>query len=109
MADILKVLGQSSPAAVTPTELYVTPDLTSTTTSSLVVVNRTAITATFRVSIRVAGAGEDDKQYLFYDPTLEGNSTMTAVIGMTLAESDEVYVYASSTGLSFTLFGVETK
>jgi hypothetical protein len=108
MTDILKVLGQRAAAAAATEELYTVPDLSSTTTSSLVVCNRTAGTLTFRVSVHMAGAVADDKQYLFYDTPIEGNSTITAVLGMTLDEADVIKTYASATGLTFQLFGVET-
>ena len=109
MSDILKVLGQVEAPSVTPTLLYVTPDLASTTTSSICICNKAAAAGTFRISIRVAGVGPDDSQYLFYDAPVEANSTVIAVIGMTLAESDEVYVYANTANFSFNLFGVETR
>jgi len=108
MADYLKVLDQVAAPATTATVLYTVPNLTSTTTSTLVVCNRSSATVTFRVSIRKAAAAENDKQYIFYDNPLNPHSTLAAVIGMTLAEKDVVYVYASATGLSFNLFGVET-
>jgi hypothetical protein len=109
VTDILKVLDQGDPAAVTPTLFYTVPELSSTTVSSLVVCNRTSSSETFRVSVRKSGDGADDSQYLFYDVPLYGNSTLTAVLGLTLAEADAVWIYASALGLSFNLFGVETK
>ena len=108
MADVLKVLGQQDAAATTPAAMYTVPNLVQTTTSTLVVCNRTGASLTFRVSIRVAGAGADDMQYIYYDAPLAANSTLTAVLGLTLAQTDEVVTYASGTGLSFNLFGVET-
>jgi hypothetical protein len=108
MADRIKVLGQAAPAATTATELYVVPAQYQTTTSSLVICNRTGGALTYRVSIRVAGAGESNEQFLYYGKTLAANETFSAVLGLTLAETDEVYVYASATGLSFNLFGIET-
>ena len=108
MADILKVLGQVAAPSVTPTLLYAVPALSSATTSSLVVCNRSTA-GTFRISIRIAGAGASNSQFLFFDAPLAANSTLTAVLGMTLAESDEVYVYASTANFSFNLFGVETR
>ena len=108
MTDIIKVLGQVAPSATTTTDLYTAPDLTQTTVSSLVVCNRGGSTGTFRVSVHVADAATDDKQYLYYDKTLAANETFSAVLGLTLNQSDVVKVYASNTGLSFNMFGVET-
>jgi len=108
VADAIKVLGQLDPSATTATTLYTVPNLTLTTVSSLVVCNRTASGVTYRVSIRVAGASADDKQYLFYDKALAAKSTDAHVIGITLNQADVVTVYASAVDLSFNLFGVET-
>lgn len=108
MANVLKVLGQLEAAATTKETLYTVPNLASTTTSSLVICNRTGGGLTYRVNIRVAALATNNKQFLYYDKTLAANDTFTAVLGMTLAQSDLVEVFASATGLSFNLFGVET-
>lgn len=108
MSDVIKVLGQVAPGATTTTTLYTVPNLTQTTVSSLVICNRSAVGITYRVSVHVAGAAADDKQYLFYDKALDANETQTVVIGMCLNQTDEVKVYASAADASFNLFGVET-
>lgn len=108
MADVIKVLGQVAPAATTTTTLYTVPNLNQTTVSSLVICNRTGGSLSYRVSVHVADAATDDKQYLYYDKTLAANETFSAVLGLTLNQSDVVKVYASNTGLSFNMFGVET-
>jgi hypothetical protein len=108
LTDVIAVLGQSAPSATTTTTLYTAPNLNQTTISSLVICNRSGSAQTFRVSIHVAGASADNKQYLFYDQSLAGNTTQTVVIGMCLNQTDVVKVYASSGDLSFNLFGVET-
>ena len=109
MSDILKVLGQVDTAATTVTTLYTVPNLTQTTISSFVACNRTGSAITFRLSVRVAGASADDKQYLFYDKSVAANDTLTAVIGITLGQTDVMKVYASAVNMSFNLFGCETK
>ena len=101
MTDVIKVLGQLDPNATTVTVLYTAPNLAQTTISSLVICNRGSSGITFRVSIHVAGAGADDKQFIFYNEAL-------AVIGMCLNQTDVVKVYASAANVSFNLFGVET-
>jgi hypothetical protein len=108
MTDIIKVLGQEAPGATTATDLYTVPDLTQTTCSSLVVCERGNAAATFRVSVRVAGATASNEQYLYYDKAIGANETFTAVLGITLGQTDVVTVYASTANLSFNLFGVET-
>jgi|TARA_R110000787_G_scaffold155410_1_gene269157 hypothetical protein len=108
MTDVIKVLGQLDPAATTATTLYTVPNLAQTTVSSLVICNRTGSSITFRVSVHVAGAGADDKQFLFYDQALAANTTQTVVIGICLGQTDVIKVYASAVDVSFNLFGVET-
>ena len=108
MADVIKVLGQVDSSAASEDVLYTVPAQTMTTTSSLVVCNRTTASINFRINVAVAGAVTEDKQYLFYDAPLAANSTMTAILGMTLLETDVVRTYASVVDVSFNLFGVET-
>ena len=108
MADVIKVLGQLDVSATTITTLYTVPDLAQTTVSSLVICNRSGSGITFRVSIHVAGAGADDKQFIFYDEALAATTTKTVVIGMCLNQADVVKVYASAANVSFNMFGVET-
>jgi hypothetical protein len=107
VADVIKVLGQVAPSATTTTTLYTAPDLTQTTVSSLVACNRGSSGGTFRVSIHVAGAGADNKQFIFYDEDVAATTSKTVVIGICLAQTDVVKVYASSGDFSFNLFGVE--
>jgi hypothetical protein len=108
VADVIKVLGQLDVSATTITTLYTVPDLAQTTVSSLVICNRSGSGITFRVSIHVAGAGADDKQFIFYDEALAATTTKTVVIGMCLNQADVVKVYASAANVSFNMFGVET-
>lgn len=105
--EALKVLGQVAPIATTLTTLYTVPALTTTTVSTLVVCNRSATNVTFRVSVAIAAAADTAAQYLFYDVTLTKNNAFTATLGITLAATDQVRVYASTANLSFNLFGVE--
>ena len=108
MADVIKVLGQLDPSATTTTTLYTVPNLNQTTVSSINVCNRTSGALKFRLSVHVAGAGADNKQFIYYDKSVSATDTFSAVLGLTLNQSDVVKVYASSTGLSFNMFGVET-
>jgi hypothetical protein len=102
-----KVLGQSAPGATTETDLYTVPASTSAVISSLVVCNRSAAVVTFRVSVAVAGGATANKDYLYYDVTLPPNDSFVATIGITLAATDKIKVYASTANLSFNLFGEE--
>jgi len=105
MATAYKVLGQASPAATTETDLYTVPAATSAVASSVIVCNRSAVLSTFRISIAVAGGATANKDYIYYDLPIGANDTFIATIGVTLAATDKVKVYASNTNLSFSLYG----
>lgn len=107
MATTIKVLGQSNPSATTLTTLYTVPASTSTVCSSISICNRSASSTTFRVAVRPGGAAISNEHYLYYDVTLAGNDTFIATIGMTLATTDVVSVYATLATLSFHLYGQE--
>ena len=109
MSDVIKVLGQADTAATTETTLYTVPNLAQTTVSSFVACNRTGSAITFRLRVNVAGASNDDKQFLYYDKSVAANTTFTAVIGICLGQADVLKVYASASNMSFNIFGVETK
>lgn len=107
MAAIYKVLGQSSPSATTNTDLYTVPAATSAVISTLNVCNRSSITRSFRIAVRPAGEGIANKHYLAYDTLVGGNDSISLTLGITLANTDIVTIYASSADLSFNLFGSE--
>ena len=107
MATTYKVLGQANPAATTLTTLYTVPSVTSAVVSTIVISNQSATAGTYRVSVRVGGASDTPKQYLAYDVSLPGNASDTLTLGVTLATTDVISVYASSTSFSFNAFGSE--
>lgn len=101
-----KVLGQSAPVAATPTALYTVPAATQAVCSTLSICNRD-IATTYRVSVRPAGAAQDVKHYIAYDAVIAANDTIMLTLGITLAATDVVTVYAGTSALSFSLFGAE--
>lgn len=107
MAITYKVLGQSNPSANTNTNLYTVPSATSAVCSTLVICNQANTAATFRVAVRPAGAAVASQHYVSYDNNLNANDSITMTIGMTLATTDIVTVRASTSTVSFNLFGSE--
>lgn len=107
MATIRKVLGQISPDATTNTTLYTVPSATDTVVSSIVVCNRGAAETYFRVAVRPAGEALENKHYIYYDTIVASGDTFAATLGLTLAATDVVTVYATLATLSFNLFGQE--
>lgn len=106
MAFSYKVLGQVAPSATTNTTLYTVPATTSTVCSTLVVCNR-GVSTTFRVAVRPAGATIANEHYLTYDTAINQYDTAFLTLGITLATTDVVTVYAGTATVSFSLFGSE--
>jgi hypothetical protein len=107
MTNTYKVLGQLNPAATTATTLYTVPAATSTVLSTLVICNQAGAPATFRVAVRPAGATLAALHYLAYDTVLNQNDMIALTLGITLAATDVVTVYASAATVSFSVFGCE--
>ena len=107
MAITYKCLAQLNPGATTLTTLYTVPASTSAVCSTLTVCNQAAAAGTFRVSVRIAAAADNAKQYLCYDAPINGNATVALTLGITLAATDLVSVYASTATMSMNLFGQE--
>lgn len=102
-----KVLGQSAPSTTTLTNLYTVPSSTNTVCSTLIVCNQGGSPSTFRISVAIGGAADSGFQYIAYDVAIAGNTTQAFTIGITLAATDVVRVYAGSGSFSFSLFGTE--
>lgn len=107
MSETLKILGQAAPAAASLSTLYTVPALTSATASSITICNQNTAKIKFRVSVAIGGAADSSPQYIFYDVEILGNATFVATLGITLAATDVVRVYADTVAVSFNLFGVE--
>jgi hypothetical protein len=106
MASTYKVLGQSAPLATTNTNLYTVPSATSTVCSTLAICNRGAST-TFRVAVRPAGATIANQHYVVYDSAISSGDAIFLTLGISLATTDVITVYAGTADLSFSLFGTE--
>ena len=102
-----KTLGQSNPAATTATTLYTVPAATSAVVSTLAIANLGTANATYRIAIRPASAALANQHYIAYDVPLAPNDAVMLTLGVTLATTDVVTVYASTANLAFNLFGSE--
>lgn len=107
MGTVYKVLGQQNPSATTATTLYTVPASTSTIASTLNVCNLANTAATFRVAVRPAGAALANTHYLTYDTNLPANDSIAMTLGITMATTDVVTVYANTANVNFSLFGTE--
>jgi hypothetical protein len=107
MPTVYKTLGQSNPSATTNASLYTVPATTSTVVSTVTVCNQASTAGTFRIAIRPAGASIAAQHYIAYDTPIAANDTIALTLGITLATTDVVTVYASSATMSFSAFGSE--
>ncbi len=108
MTTTPKVLGQLQPVNTTLADLYTVPAATSTTVSSIVITNTTTGVRAFRVSIAVAGAADNIKQYIYYDLPIAANDTFVFTGGVTLQAGDKIRVKADAGNtLTFSVYGIE--
>jgi glucose-6-phosphate dehydrogenase assembly protein OpcA len=107
MPQTHKVLGQANPSATTLTTLYTAPASTQAVCSTITICNTASSATTYRIAVRPAGASIATSQYIAYDSALPANDTATLTLGMTLAATDVISVYAASANVAFSAFGVE--
>jgi hypothetical protein len=105
MPSAYSVLGQSAPSAASNTDVYTVPALTSSVISTITVCNRGTSSATFRIAVRPAGAAIANQHYIVYDGAIAANDMLAFTMGITLATTDVITVYASTANLSFSVFG----
>lgn len=107
MPTVYKVLAQSNPSATTATTLYTVPSSTSTVVSTVTVCNQASTAGSYRIAVRPAAATLAAQHYVAYDVPIAANDTTALTLGITLATTDVVTVYASSANMSFAAFGSE--
>ena len=107
MAIAYKVLAQSAPSATTATDIYTVGSGKQAVVSTITVANRSTAARTYRIAVRPAGATLANQHYLAYDVVIAANDTTALTLGVTLTATDVVTVYASTTDLSFGIFGSE--
>jgi glucose-6-phosphate dehydrogenase assembly protein OpcA len=107
MPNAYKVLGQQNPAATTATTLYTVPASTSAVVSTINVCNQSSSSTTFRIAVRPVGAALVAAHYLAYDTALAANDSIALTLGISLATTDVITVYAGNANLSFHAYGTE--
>lgn len=101
------MLGQSNPSATTATTVYAVPASSSAVVSTIIIANLGAASATFRIAVRPSAATLESKHYIAYDVTIAALDTLTMTLGLTLAATDVITVYASTATMAFAVYGVE--
>jgi glucose-6-phosphate dehydrogenase assembly protein OpcA len=107
MALTYKVLGQSNPAGNTATTLYTVPASKSAVLSTISICNQSTSNGSFRIAIRPSGDALANQHYISYDTVVPNNDTIFFTIGVTLATTDVITVYANNALMSFGVFGSE--
>jgi len=107
VAETIKVLAQSAPAATTNTNVYTVPSATEAVISTVVVANRANTAGSFRLAVRPAGASIANQHYIAYDVGIAANDSTTLTLGITMAATDILTAYASSADMSVNVFGTE--
>ncbi len=107
MAEAYKILGASAPSATTQTSIYTVAASTEAIVSSIVVCERGGAVATFRLAILSGGGTVADEDYIAYDHAIAANETIVLTLGVGMATTDKIEVYASTADLSFNAFGME--
>jgi hypothetical protein len=107
VASVYKVLGQSNPSANTLTTAYTVPADRATVVSTIVVSNYGSTAATYRIAVRPAGASITQAMYVAYDIAIPGQDATALTLGLTLATTDVISVYGSSSSVNFNIFGSE--
>ena len=107
MAFTYKVLGQSAPSATTNTDVYTVGSGKQAIISTIIVANRAATAASYRIAIRPAGATLANQHYIAYDIPIALNDSTTLTLGITLQATDVITVYCSSANFSVNIFGSE--
>jgi hypothetical protein len=118
MATAYKVLGMTGAAgnfgngaatltATTNTNLYTVPASKAAVVSSIIICNQAASSATYRIAVRPGGTAADSRHWIVYGATVAASDSTVLTLGLTLATTDIVTVYASASTLSFSLYGSE--
>ena len=107
MATNYKVLAQINPSATTASDAYTVPASTEAIISTIVVANVGTVLATYRLSVRPNGAGQEDKHYIAYNAPVPAQDSIALTIGVTMDAADVLTVFASNASLSFNVFGAE--
>ena len=105
MATANKILGQSKPAAATPTVLYTVPGSTQANVN-IFISNQASGVDSVRLAVTKSGNSLATSDYLLYDTPIQPNSSLN-ITGIALAAGDFITVYSSGGNSSFNATGIE--
>ena len=105
MAESIKRLAGQAIPATTNTGVYTVPASTSAVVN-VFVCNRTSSDITYRLAHTASGSSPSDGDYFVYDMTIVGNDTHEYT-GIAMEAANQIVAYASASGLTVLVNGVE--
>ena len=75
--------------------------------SSIIICNQSGTATSFRVAVLPGGGTVATTDYIYFNLPISGNDTFIATIGLTLAATDEIEVFAALATLSMSVYGTE--
>ena len=108
MTTNYKILGQTAPTAATEALNYTVPAATSTLVRSINVTNTSATADTYNIAlVTTAASAATSAQFIAYQNSIPGNSTVTIKAGYTLATGNGIRVTSTNGTSTFSTFGAE--
>ena len=98
------ILGQAAPAATTNTVIYTVPAAT-VTVATISIVNTTLIPIAVRLAIASSGTPATS-EYIEYDTIISASGVLERS-GIVMNATEAVVVFATSVGLSVSVYGYE--
>lgn len=97
------VLAQANPPATSLTDIYTAPHYGNITT--VWIANRDTVPHLVRMSLAPLGVADAPTQYIYYDISIPGNSSLVQAVDLPLQPTDVVRVYVDAQKVSVSLFG----
>ena len=108
MAIRYRVLGQKAVTANQEWDIYTVNGTKDAVVSCIVVANRDVDNAArYRIAVRPDNATLTNDMYIAYDVSVDGNSSIALNLGLTMNTDDRLTVRASTSNVSFSVFGTE--
>lgn len=107
MAIRYRVLGQKAVTANQEWDIYTVNGTKDAVVSCIVVANRDTAPAAYRIAVRPDNATLTNDMYIAYDVSVDGNSSIALNLGLTMNTDDRLTVRASTSNVSFSVFGTE--
>jgi len=103
-----KFLAQTAPNANVETTHYSVPSATSTIIKAINVTNTSSVADTFSIAIvPIAATAATTSNYIFYNTSIPGNSTITIKNPYTLTSPNGIKVTSTNGTCTFNTFGTE--